>query len=509
MDMFSSLFRSRISSLCGNLVVAISCIAAVNVIFMLAPISPSPSFSWRALRPENISSKSPPKTTFDSDCIRAAWEAATAAGGWESSPPSECVLTAHWAAALTAGVSVSHAKAPGELAAAETYSISPTLPARCLETAHFFLPHIARSLRWWPRGSISNAHLSERESAHILPDTRIKIINGAVYYKRVQKGYKERPSSMLRVLLRAVVSDGHFGADVLPPDVDMLLSGYDSVPTVLGGVAHEVAPLLNTCELSPYRAVAVPDMAFATWEEAGSFGEGSLDWANISASIIDEAQLTPYSQRISRVVFRGGLLDEDRFHALPSIHAHPELFDAGFRSEPYPFVEPRQKKTMHLQPLKNLSHWAANLYMSGNGYSARLKYLLLTGSPVIILGGTLKGDMREFYALGMLPYVHFVPATHGTLIAVASWLLNNPAIAESIGAAGSAYARLHLSPIAVSCWWRTFLGEYAARLRDPVVAPSASYMRITSATANLRALVDIADEVLVGKKNLTGIFLHS
>ena len=375
-------------------------------------------------------------------------------------------LTRRWAAAAAAA-----AEAAASAAAASASAPAPlpaSVPAACAATVAVFNASIARSLRKWPAGSFSRADLA---ACGGVAESRVVLFGGAVYYRQLVPGYHERPGSMLRVLLRAAAAaeaGGHFGAgEPPPPDTELLLAGRD-----LPG-PRQRAPVLNACEEDNVRSgdVAVPDMAFARWGSAGIFGEGKLDYADIFASIVAESAATPYAARQRVVLFRGGLLDQDRLGAVSIFIAHPHLFDAALRDSPPPLAEPVQGHPIRTTSLVNFSHAAVNLYMAGNGYSSRLKYLLLAGSPVIILGGTERGAMREFYTTAMTPYVHYVPATHGTLAEAAAWLLDNPAIAESIGQAGSAWARTHLNPRAVSCWWRVFLHAYTARLSDPPVAP--------------------------------------
>ena len=384
-----------------------------------------------------------------------------AAAGISDPPPS--ALTACWAAAVESAATEAEAPPPPQP------TLAPGVPPACRATAATFAARISESLRWWPAGSVTVDSMFLRQERSGEPGEphahmRVAIRGGAVFYKRLGSGgYQERPSSMLHLLARAALPAAA-GGDLdgpPPPDADLFLGTFDGVPSAPPGAA----PLLNTCE-DRYRplAVAVPDMGFSRWSSAGEFGEGLLQWRELAAIIGAEAAATPDAARARAVLFRGGLLNADRQWALPIFQAHPHLFDVGLRESPLPQVEPLQSKTLGLMPLKNYSHYRANLYMAGNGYSSRLKYLLLMGSPVIMLGGTELGDLREF-ALALVPYRHYVPATLGSLGAVAAWLLENPAIAENIGAAGAAFAGEHLVLArSLSCWYRILLCEYAQRL---------------------------------------------
>lgn len=101
---------------------------------------------------------------------------------------------------------------------------------------------------------------------------------------------------------------------------------------------------------------------------------------------------------------------------------------------------------------------------AGNGYTARLKYLLATGSPTIVMMSTLRGSMEEFFVRAMTPYVHYVPVYSGPMVVRATqWLLDHPQEAAAIGAAGRAFVTQYLSRPALTCWWASFFHAYAAR----------------------------------------------
>ena len=421
-----------------------------------------------------------PTAAVNAACLRSWATAALGEGASGKPTPSVLALPGCALTALAEEAALRARGSSGGSRRPDMEPLPPSVPAVCRPVSMTFLPHIAHSLRWWPRGSISRANLLERADKYPPTDSHVALHDGRMFYKRVTMGYKERPGSMLKVLARAV--DGvHFDDDASlapPPDLELLLAGMDAVPNGGGAV-----PVLNTCEHETINeGVAVPDMAFSQWQEAGVFGEGQEDWAVVSAGITAEAAATPYATRVRRVLFRGGLLDEDRAKAMPVIIAHPQLFDAGLRAAPPPRDEPMQIASERRMSLANFSHYAANLYMSGNGYSARLKYLLLTGSPVIFLGGTFRGEIREFYTAALEPFRHYVPATQATLATVAAWVLENPVLAEAIGAAGAAFARKFLSPRAVSCWWRVFLAEYAAHIMQEGEPPGPAFLPMNSSS---------------------------
>lgn len=411
------------------------------------------------------------------------------------------MLSARWAAAQMIALDA-FLPAP--------FPVSPSVPLECASTARTFQPHIAHSLRWWPGRSVSAAELNARKNGGpkgiFKPESSVSIRNRSMFVRTHGEGYKERPSSMLHVLSRAVLPasmGGHLPDDAPPPpDVDLFLVSLDGPP-------GPVAPPINGCRGMPC-ADGVPILstvelsrqgASSTWSSAGDFGEQKMDYGEIYRAILRESNATAYTTRVKRVLFRGGLNDFDRAKAIPTFAEHADLFDAGLRSEPPPTEAPMQSSSLNHMPLANFSHFAANLYMAGNGYSSRLKYLLLAGSPVLYLLSD-RGEQREFYTAALMPYKHFIFVTSKTLPAVAAWILANPEIGASIGAAGAAFAREHLSPKAVTCWWRVLLSEYEkilmkdAAASDPRSDPD--FVQVPSAT--LAFFLDLTHDEKYGKR---------
>ena len=80
------------------------------------------------------------------------------------------------------------------------------------------------------------------------------------------------------------------------------------------------------------------------------------------------------------------------------------------------------------------------LDMPGNGYSGRLKYLLLLGSVVFVV----ERDDTEWWWDVFQPWVHFVPvmADGSDLMGVLQVIRTNPTLARTIAAAGTKLAQL-------------------------------------------------------------------
>lgn len=83
------------------------------------------------------------------------------------------------------------------------------------------------------------------------------------------------------------------------------------------------------------------------------------------------------------------------------------------------------------------------LDIEGGGYSARLKYLLFSNKPLILVDRPYK----EFYFKNLQEYVHYIPVKRdlSDLIDKTKWILNN--YTESLNIANNAleYAKIYLS----------------------------------------------------------------
>ena len=99
------------------------------------------------------------------------------------------------------------------------------------------------------------------------------------------------------------------------------------------------------------------------------------------------------------------------------------------------------------------------VFMDGVTCSNKIYELLLSGSLVFV-----EQSGYECLPLAHLrPFEHYIPFYHHfpqELGWAWAWAQQHPARAESIAAAGHAWALRHLHPDALACRWQTLLGEY-------------------------------------------------
>lgn len=220
-------------------------------------------------------------------------------------------------------------------------------------------------------------------------------------------------------------------------------------------------------------SVAIPDFSFTFWYDNGDAVESRMRYPDLMARMLAVGRATPYTTRHRKAVFRGTLSHDDRRLFVDYLNA--QGIDTMSRYIDMGLSPGQDDSPPGGVPLANFSQYRVQLYIAGNGYSARLKYLLSTGSPVVMFKTTARGNLEEFWTGALEPYKHYVPAYHpGGVVAAVKWLLAHPKKAQAIGEAGRQFVEERLNYGNILCWWRTFYAEYATRLRGPVVRLNAT-----------------------------------
>lgn len=146
--------------------------------------------------------------------------------------------------------------------------------------------------------------------------------------------------------------------------------------------------------------------------------------------------------------------------------ANADIFDLGFGENPELALTAGATPPL---PMAAHPQYAVQIYLSGNGYSARLKYLLATGSPVVYLMSSDFGRQYEWFLPAMRPGIEYLPVYSPQALADAvEYLLANPQVAQAMGAAGQAFVRQRLLTPSVQCWWRRFFHTLSPKLAQPV-----------------------------------------
>lgn len=89
--------------------------------------------------------------------------------------------------------------------------------------------------------------------------------------------------------------------------------------------------------------------------------------------------------------------------------------------------------------LPDHTHYAGLLDIGGNGYSGRLKYLLFSGRPLLLVAR----DYVEYFHVDMVPNVHYVPVKQdlSDLVDRVEWLLTHEAEGRLIAQNALAFAK--------------------------------------------------------------------
>lgn len=225
-------------------------------------------------------------------------------------------------------------------------------------------------------------------------------------------------------------------------------------------------------------------------------------WQDLLPQIVQRAASRPYASRIRKAFFRGSMGTPDRAAARPFMEQHRDVLDFESNgtltssrdfSKWYAWCDPAVSCLPPSTPAPTNPNYihthavrrAVQVYMAGNGYSGRLRYLLATGSPIVYYMGTERGLMHEYFFSRMEPWVHYAPAWHPDQMAeVARYLLDNTAVAEEMGRRGQAFALRFLAPDAISCYFH-YMWRALARKSSGGVTRTGGSMRVPANTGDI------------------------
>ena len=354
----------------------------------------------------------------------------------------------------------------GHAAAAAADAAAPPPPfvdpsGTCPDYAAY-VPQFRKWLRWWRRGSVTSDNVTALlfgtyDSYGAVPDpqmlreqfiaqSRVQLVGGRAHFMRNPVGYDYKARAPDVALQLVALLPWAAARGIALPDVDVVYNVHDAP------VFQTSIPLpapTHAMSTSPIHAdVPIPDMSFREWpQENGMGAEQSMNYSELIAHVLaaGDPAVRPYAGRTRRAVFRGSVNEAyaERHAAALVAAAHPELLD--FAGAPLSLAE-------HAQ-------YAVVLAIPGNGWMARLKYSLASGSPVVVLqAGLENGLWEEWFYHRMTPFVHYWPIRHvGELKSAVAYLLDHPARAAAIGAAGRAFVATQLGEEQVRCYWAYYL----------------------------------------------------
>ena len=339
-------------------------------------------------------------------------------------------------------------------------------------------PVLRNFLYFYRPGSVTSAAVEAAFDRHAIGHW-VQVVNGAVFVTVHPNGfrYAERGASIVAQVQR-MVSRGW--ANV--PDGDLLFDVMDA-PRFLRESAEELTvPVGSLSADAEHVDYPIPDMGFFQWRELSN--EEWTKRASYNESIhacLAAGAATPYASRTRSTIFRGSCNSRPREVAVEESRARPDILDI---------------KCTGGMPLLNLSHYAVVANFEGNGYSARTKWLLALGSPLLyLLGGPNRVSKVQFFYPLLTPFVHYYPvASPKQLVPATEWLLGHPAEAEAMGRAAAAFVRAKLMPVDIDCVWLYYLhvmAELRARGEPGRVRPHAHLPAVDVTTMGYGALLSL------------------
>jgi hypothetical protein len=178
---------------------------------------------------------------------------------------------------------------------------------------------------------------------------------------------------------------------------------------------------------SHFKKLAGPDWTFVNWPSA------NIQSYRISSNLIRVKSFLP--PKVNKIFWAGNihspLKDVPEFQTRPRLlkigNDHIEDFDIRHIS---PVDGQIPKKDQNYFSIHNLTKYKYLIDIGGNGYSGRLKYLMFSKRPILIV------DRRyvEYFFEELIPFEHFIPVKQdlSNLIEMANWLHEHQTEAEKI-----------------------------------------------------------------------------
>jgi hypothetical protein len=120
--------------------------------------------------------------------------------------------------------------------------------------------------------------------------------------------------------------------------------------------------------------------------------------------------------------------------------AHPDVFDIVHISPVYGKLS---ASIPQYRSLPELVRYQYLIDIGGNGYSGRLKYLLFSKRPLLLVDRTYV----EYFHEDLVPYTHYIPVSMdlSNLLEQAEWVRANPAQAQTIAEQAFEFAMRHFT----------------------------------------------------------------
>jgi len=197
----------------------------------------------------------------------------------------------------------------------------------------------------------------------------------------------------------------------------------------------------------------VPDFNFHAWPEVGI-----EDYEKTVESIIESGS-HPYE--LLKVGWIGARTHENRNRMLAIGEQNPHMFDF-FDMNWIPSGHVFHNSTKYISLSDLVKKYAILIDIEGNGYSGRLKYLLWSHRPLLLVDRSHK----EYFYEHLIPWTHYVPVRQdmSDLVEKTQWILDNYDAACTIAANAREFSKTHLTRDACYAQWNKIITGHASSL---------------------------------------------
>lgn len=197
----------------------------------------------------------------------------------------------------------------------------------------------------------------------------------------------------------------------------------------------------------------VPEFSFGGWPEVGI-----VDYTETVKEIVAAGTKEAATQKVGWI----GCLDTSpmRKRLFDIGQASPDMMEIipmNWKEMPIDDAVARHEATKYMSLPELVSTYAVLLDIEGVGFSARLKYLLWSGRPVILVDRPHK----EYFYEHLVPWEHYVPVKRdlSDLIEKTQWILGNMEDALMIAGNARRFCEEHLTMEACYRQWNTCISN--------------------------------------------------
>lgn len=187
----------------------------------------------------------------------------------------------------------------------------------------------------------------------------------------------------------------------------------------------------------------VPDFVFHNW-----IGTLNRDYDEVVQTVSD-AGLEPFT--VNKVGWIGKHSHDYRLVLMDIAKQNPDLFDCTLMD-----WGPDWKTPSKFVSLEDLARtYSVMLDIEGYGYSARVKYLLWSRRPLLLVDR----EHKEYYYKWLMPWEHYIPVKHdmSDLVEKTRWCLDNYEQAKRIAENAYEFSRKYLTREACYSRWNEIL----------------------------------------------------